>query len=153
MKKTFKLKALVLVLVAFMALTLVPNVRANEKQDIIDAAKFTNIPEITKNDAHTNVKITATAERNGTAVETTDLQAGDIITVTFSMPKIAHFFIEKYELFKCKTLDLKKLICYYLRVNKYVYKGGIFKYEKNFQIKDFGSSSSNYDGNCTNTKC
>ena len=88
MKKTFKLKALVLVLVAFMALTLVPNVRANEKQDIIDAAKFTNIPEITKNDAHTNVKITATAERNGTAVETTDLQAGDIITVTFSMPKM-----------------------------------------------------------------
>ena len=92
MKKTFKLKALVLVLVAFMALALVPNVsaKADEKQNIIDAEKYTNIPVEgrDKNSAESSIYVNATAvDKDGNAVELTDLHAGDIITVVFGMDK------------------------------------------------------------------
>ena len=89
MKKTFKLKALVLLLAVIMALTIVPNVRANEKQDTIDSAKYTNINGYSKNSAKSNVEVTATATRDGAAVEDLgNLKAGDVITVKFSMSKL-----------------------------------------------------------------
>ena len=84
MKKTFKLKALVLLVAVIMALTIVPNVRANEKQDTIDSAKYTNINGYSKNSAKSNVEVTATATRDGVAVEDLgNLKAGDVITVKF----------------------------------------------------------------------
>ena len=89
MKKTFKLKALVLLVAVIMALTIVPNVRANEKQDTIDSAKYTNINGYSKNSAKSNVEVTATATRDGVAVEDLgNLKAGDVITVKFSMSKL-----------------------------------------------------------------
>jgi|GEM_PF-4292314 len=89
MKKTFKLKALVLLVAVIMALTIVPNVRANEKQDTIDSAKYTNINGYSKNSAKSNVEVTATATRDGAAVEDLgNLKAGDVITVKFSMSKL-----------------------------------------------------------------
>jgi len=89
MKKTFKLKALVLFVAVIMALTIVPNVRANEKQDLIDSAKYTNITGYSKNSAASNVEVTATATRDGAAVEDLgNLKAGDVITVKFSMSKL-----------------------------------------------------------------